>query len=130
MTKSSDNPVADPFADSSVSADLLVSFLKAFPGRAWIKDGAGRFVYASDSLLAAFGLTAEEVIGAADESKFPHYARSRSRRAELVLASGQPMRSTEVTKENGRRRYLFVVRFPLDFGGIHYVGGLAIEMTE
>jgi PAS domain S-box-containing protein len=130
MTNSSDNPVADPIADASVSADLLVSFLKAFPGRAWIKDGAGRFVYASDSLLAAFGLKREEVIGVADESRFPHYARSRTRRAQLVLSNRQPMRATEVTKENGQTKYLFVVRFPLDFGGAHYVGGLAIEMTE
>jgi PAS domain S-box-containing protein len=124
MTKSP--AVADP----SVSADLLVSFLKAFPGRAWIKDGAGRFVYASDSLLAAFGLTREEVIGTADDSRFPNYARSRARKAELVLSSGQPMRSTEVTKENGQTKYLFVVRFPLDFEGGRYVGGIAIEMTE
>src|SRR5579863_2831939 len=121
MTKSSATAVADP----SVSADLLVSFLKAFPGRAWIKDGAGRFVYASDSLLAAFGLKREEVIGVADESRFPHYARSRTRRAQLVLSNRQPMRATEVTKENGQTKYLFVVRFPLDFGGAHYVGGLA-----
>ena len=124
MTKSS--AVADP----SVSGDLLVSFLKAFPGRAWIKDGAGRFVYASDSLLAAFGLTREEVIGTADDSRFPNYARSRARKAESVLSSGQPMRSTEVTKENGQTKYLFVVRFPLDFEGGRYVGGIAIEMTE
>src|ERR1700719_3138172 len=126
MTKSSATAVADP----SVSADLLVSFLKAFPGRAWIKDGAGRFVYASDSLLAAFGLTREEVLGTADDSRFPNYARSRARRAEHVLSSGQPMRSTEVTKENGQTKYLFVVRFPLDFEGGRYVGGIAIEMTE
>jgi len=47
-----------------------------------------------------------------------------------VLSSGQPMRSTEVTKENGQTKYLFVVRFPLDFEGGRYVGGIAIEMTE
>jgi PAS domain-containing protein len=67
MAKSSDTPIAD----SSVSADLLISFLKSFPGRAWIKDSAGRYIYASDSLLAAFGLKREEVIGASDDSKFP-----------------------------------------------------------
>lgn len=126
MTKPSATAVSDP----SVSADLLVSFLKAFPGRAWIKDGAGRFVYASESLLASFGLKKEEVIGVADDSKFPNYARSRAKKAELVLSSGQPMRSTEVTNENGQTKYLFVVRFPLDFDGGHYVGGIAIEMTE
>ena len=88
------------------------------------------FVYASDSLLTAFGLTREEVLGTADDSRFPNYARSRARKAESVLSSGQPMRSTEVTKENGQTKYLFVVRFPLDFEGGRYVGGIAIEMTE
>jgi hypothetical protein len=63
MAKSSDTPIADP----SVSTDLLVSFLKSFPGRVWIKDSAGRYI-ASDSLLAAFGLTREEVLGASDDS--------------------------------------------------------------
>jgi PAS domain S-box-containing protein len=126
MTKTS----ATAVADLSIAADLLVAFLRAFPGRAWIKDGSGRFVYASDSLLAAFGLKREEVIGVADDSKFPNYARSRARKAQLVLSNGQPMRSTEVTRENGQTKYLFVVRFPLDFEGGHYVGGIAIEMTE
>jgi PAS domain S-box-containing protein len=126
MTKPSATAVPDP----SGSADLLLSFLKAFPGRAWIKDGAGRFIYASDSLLAAFGLKKEEVIGAVDDSKFPNYARSRANKAQLVLSSGQPTRSTEVTRENGQTKYLFVVRFPVDFEGGHYVGGIAIEMTE
>lgn len=126
MAETSDTPLAD----LSVSADLLVSFLKAFPGRAWIKDNEGRFVYASDSLLAAFALKREEVIGAADESKFPNYVRSRGRSERLAMSGGQPLRSTEVTRENGQRRYLFVVRFPIDFAGARYVGGLAIEMTE
>src|SRR5712692_8348612 len=126
MAKSFDTRITD----SSVSADLLVSFLKAFPGRAWIKDSAGRFVYASDSLLAAFALKREEVIGVGDESKFPNYARSRSKSDQLALSNGHPLRSTEVVRENGQRKYLFVVRFPIDFAAAHYVGGLAIEMTE
>jgi len=126
MAKSSDTPIADP----SVSPDLLVSFLKSFPGRAWIKDSAGRYIYASDSLLAAFALTREEVIGATNDSKFPSYARGRSRSDQLALSSGQPQRSTEVIREHGQSRYLFIVRFPIDSAEGRFVGGLAIEMTE
>jgi PAS domain S-box-containing protein len=126
MAKSPDTPIADP----SVSADLLVSFLKSFPGRAWIKDSAGRYIYASDSLLAAFGLTREEVVGAIDDSKFPSYAHGRSRSDQLALSSGQPQRSTEVIREHGQTRYLFIVRFPIDSPEGRFVGGLAIEMTE
>src|SRR5882757_1226858 len=126
MAKSSDTPIAD----QSVSADLLVSFLKSFPGRAWIKDSAGRYIYASDSLLAAFGLTREEVLGATDDSRFPYYARSRSRNDQLALSSGQPQQTTELIRENGQAKYLFVVRFPIDSAEGRFVGGLAIEMTE
>ncbi len=126
MAKSSDTPIADP----SASTDLLVSFLKSFPGRAWIKDSAGRYIYASDSLLAAFGLAREEVIGATDDSRFPGYARARSRSDQLALSSGQPQRSTEVIREHGQTRYLFIVRFPIDSAEGRFVGGLAIEMTE
>jgi len=126
MAKSSDTPIAD----SSVSADLLISFLKSFPGRAWIKDSSGRYIYASDSLLAAFGLKREEVIGASDDSKFPYYARSRGRSDQLTLSSGQPRQTTELIRENGQAKYLFVVRFPIDSAEGRFVGGLAIEMTE
>jgi len=126
MAKSSDTPIADP----SVSADLLVSFLKSFPGRAWIKDSAGRYIYASDSLLAAFELTREEVVGATDDSRFPGYARGRTRSDHLALSSGQPQRSTEVIREHGQTRFLFIVRFPIDSVEGRFVGGLAIEMTE
>jgi PAS domain S-box-containing protein len=126
MAKSSDTPIAD----LSVSADLLVLFLKSFPGRAWIKDSAGRYIYASDSLLAAFGLTREEVVGATDDSKLPYYARRRSRSDQLALSSGQPQQTTELIRENGQAKYLFVVRFPIDSAEGRLVGGLAIEMTE
>ena len=126
MAKSSDTPIAD----SSVSADLLISFLKSFPGRAWIKDSSGRYIYASDSLLAAFGLKREEVIGASDDSKFPYYARSRGRSDQLTLSSGQPRPTTELIRENGQAKYLFVIRFPIDSAEGRFVGGLAIEMTE
>lgn len=123
-------PSDTSFLDSSVPADLLISFMKAFPGRAWIKDNAGRFVYASDSLLAAFALGRDEVIGSDDESKFPRYARSRGRSDHLALLNGQTLRSTELVNENGQRRYLYVVRFPLDFAGQRLIGGWAVEMTE
>jgi PAS domain S-box-containing protein len=126
MAKSSDTQIAD----QSVSADLLVSFLKSFPGRAWIKDSAGRYIYASDSLLAAFGLKREEVVGATDDSKFPYYARSRGRSDQLTLSSGQPRQTTELIRENGQAKYLFVIRFPIDSAEGRFVGGLAIEMTE
>ncbi|HWN56982.1 MAG TPA: PAS domain-containing protein, partial [Methylomirabilota bacterium] len=126
MAKSSDTSIAD----QSVSADLLVSFLKSFPGRAWIKDSAGRYIYASDSLLAAFGLTREEVLGATDDSRFPYYARSRSRNDQLALSTGQPQQTTELIRESGQAKYLFVVRFPIDSAEGRFVGGLAIEMTE
>ena len=126
MAKTADTPIAD----SSVSADLLVSFLKSLPGRAWIKDSAGRYIYASDTLLAAFGLTREEVIGATDDSRFPSYTRGRSRSDQLALSSGQPQRSTEFIREHGQTRYLFIVRFPIDSTEGRFVGGLAIEMTE
>src|SRR5258708_34016888 len=119
MSKSSDTSIAD----SSTSTDFLVSFLKSFPGRAWIKDGAGRYIYASDSLLAAFGLTREEVVGATDESRFPSYARGRRRSDQLALSSAQPQRSTAVIREHGQTRNSSIVRFPVDSPEGGSVGG-------
>jgi PAS domain S-box-containing protein len=110
-------------------------FLEHLPGLAWVKDGAGRYVYANRAALEAFGRTLEELVGRFDEEIFPRETAALFRANDLrAIESGTVLRTIERLEHgNGTMHHAMVSKFPLrgggEAGGV-MVGGIAIDITE
>ena len=58
-------------------------FMQHLPGLAWIKDGQGRYVFANDAAVRAFGKQREELYGRTDEEVFPAKTAAQFRENDL-----------------------------------------------
>lgn len=107
-------------------------FMKNLSGLAWVKDLKGRYVYANDDALAAFGKSKEELYGKTDDEIFPPET------AAQFKANDQTALETGVSKEvetlrwpDGRLHYSLVTKFAMknDKGDPALVGGMAVDIT-
>lgn len=109
------------------------AFMDHSPAVAWIKDEEGRYVYASEPLARLLGKSADDILGRTDTEFWPpEMARQFQANDAKVLASGEPLETTEVSPgSHGDTRHWMVLKFPIeDHSGRRYVGGVAMEVTE
>jgi PAS domain S-box-containing protein len=109
-------------------------FMQHLPGLAWLKDSQGRYVYANDDAVRAFGVPREALYGRTDEEVFPPDTaaafRGHDRRA---LESGAGVRAIETLEHpDGTVHHSLVSKFPIPSpeGENALVGGMAIDITD
>ncbi len=117
-------------------------FMQHLPGLAWIKDSRGRYVYANDDAMRAFGAARDTLYGRTDDEVFPPETaalfRENDRRA---LESGAGIRTIESLEHaDGTVRHSLVSKFPIPIPGTDpgendgqgevLVGGMAIDITD
>jgi PAS domain S-box-containing protein len=114
------------------SEGRFAGFMAHLPGLAWIKDAQGRYAFANDAALRAFGASREALYGRTDEEVFPpetaRQFRDNDRRA---LEAGQ-VRTVETLAQAGEPHHSLVSKFaiPDPAGGPPSVGGVAIDVTD
>ena len=108
------------------------AFMKFFPGVAFIKDRAGKYLYLSDS-LKALGMEAVNAVGQTDEQIWPRHLSERFQRQDRdVLESGQSFRVTEdLPLQDGTHQWT-VYKFPIldETGAPQWIGGIGVDDTE
>src|SRR5437588_12126610 len=101
------------------------------PGLAWIKDGRGRYAFANDAALRAFGATRERLYGRTDEEVFPPETAEQFRENDRRALQAGEVRAIETLEQEGEVRHSLVSKFaiPDPAGGPPSVGGVAIDVT-
>ena len=108
--------------------------MQHLPGLAWIKDRQGRYVFANDAAVKAFGTPRSELYGRTDEEVFPAKTAAQFRENDLrALAGGAGVQVIETLEhEDGVLHHSLVSKFPIPGpdGETALVGGMAIDVTE
>lgn len=109
-------------------------FMQQLPGLAWIKDGAGRYVYANDAAERAFGIRVTELLGRTDRELFPpETAAQFEEQDRRALDSEAGIQTIEALRHpDGTVHHSLVSKFPIAGreGEDIVVGGVAIDITE
>ena len=111
----------------------FAGFMKHFPGLAWIKDAAGRYVFANEEALKVFGATREELYGKTDKEIFaPERADRFVHNDQRVVASSSAIKVVEMLEQPDGVHYSLVTKFPIPVPGSNHIliGGTAIDVTE
>jgi PAS domain S-box-containing protein len=109
--------------------------LDQVPAYVYMKDRDSRYTYGNAQVLALFGVTAEELPGAADERFFPPETVALLREIDLrVLAGHDSREELSVNEPDGRVRHYVEVKSPLrdaaDPSVTTGVLGITIDLTE
>lgn len=117
-----------------LSEQRFSRFMQHLPGLAWIKDIAGRYVYANDAAEKAFQKNRNELYGKTDEEVFPPATAAQFRKNDQqAISSGLGVQVIEELEHgDGVRRTSLVTKFPIGDrdGQISLVGGMSIDITE
>ncbi|MBY0513388.1 MAG: PAS domain-containing protein [Gemmataceae bacterium] len=109
-------------------------FMEHLPGLAWIKDLAGRYLFANGAAERAFGTPRAGLYGKTDEEVFPPETAARfrenDRRAAETPAGVQVVET--LAHPDGSVHHSLVSKFPIPGpdGRPALVGGVAIDATE
>lgn len=109
------------------------AFMAASPATAWIKDDAGRLVYANAAWEHAFGVAPQAWSGRTVADLLPTaMATALQAHDEQVKITGQPVESIETTHTAGdTERHWQTVQFLLSApDGDEQVAGIAIDITR
>ncbi len=110
-----------------------IAFLNNSLTIAWMKDAEGRMIYLSPNYERRFQVTLAEWRGKRDAELWPVEIAEEFRRNDLaVLANEKPIEvMEEATNPDGSRSWWLNCKFPFtDAGGVRYVGGLGVDITE
>jgi diguanylate cyclase (GGDEF)-like protein/PAS domain S-box-containing protein len=109
------------------------SFMNHNPSVAFMKDEAGRYVYANESLEQLFNVKLADLKGKTDFDWLPEATARQVRENDAtVMATGQALEVIEMVPTlDGTLYYWLVFKFPFeDLTGRKYVGGVAVNITE
>ncbi len=116
------------------SSELRFSrFMQSLPGLAWIKDLEGRYIYANDGAIRAFGRDRAALYGRTDAELFPaETAAQFLENDHKALACPEGVLTVETLEQEGVLRHSLVSKFPMSGtdGKPVLVGGIAIDITE
>jgi PAS domain S-box-containing protein len=116
------------------SDERFARFMRHLPGLAWIKDAAGRYVFANDAAAKAFQMSADDLIGKTDNDVFHADTAAQfienDRRALDSEAGIQTIET--LTHPDGELHYSLVSKFPIPGpeGSPPLIGGMAIDVTS
>jgi PAS domain S-box-containing protein len=115
------------------SESRFTRFMQHLPGLAWVKDMAGRYVFANDAAVRAFGTSREQLYGRTDEEIFPSDTAAVFREHDQeALASGGVQTVETLRHPDGSVHSSIVNKFPVPdpSGTPTLVGGVAIDVTD
>jgi PAS domain S-box-containing protein len=108
-------------------------FMQHLPGLAWIKDEAGRYVFANAAAHKAFQVSPTGLYGKTDAEVFPQTtARQFHQNDQLALANEAGIQTVEMLQhEDGTVHYSLVNKFPIPVDKQSVlIGGMAIDVTD
>lgn len=111
----------------------FTAFMENSPAIAFMKDTAGRILYANSAWARILGRAPRDWQGKDEFALFPPAVAARLRDADrATLAAGRAQTIVEqVPAGNAQIREMLVVKFPFaDEKGTQFVGGMAIDITE
>lgn len=111
----------------------LRDLMDAAPVVAFVKDADGRYLYANPYLLAIFGeQMGLDWYGKTDADLWPDEVADRLRSNDAaVLAGGDYQVFSQVMPLTASSHRLLMLKFPIPAeGGIVYLGGIGIDLTE
>lgn len=113
--------------------ELFEAFLNHSPVVAFMKDEAGRYVYANERMANMFRFSFDQLKGKTDLSYLPEdVAESIGKNDRLVLSTGQTVETMETvpTPDNISRHWM-VIKFPFTNAKKRkFVCGVAIDVTK
>lgn len=115
------------------SEERFARFMQHLPGLAWVKDREGRYVFANDAALNAFGRSRNDVYGKTDKDLFSaETAAQFQQNDQQALADGSGVRVIETLEHDDGIHHSIVSKFPIPGrdGRPAVVGGVAIDITE
>ncbi len=109
-------------------------FMQHLPGLAWIKDEAGRYVFANAAAQKAFQVSASELYGKTDSEVFVEDTAGQFQaNDQLALANEAGIQTVETLEhEDGTLHFSLVNKFPIRGvdGSATLIGGMAIDVTD
>jgi PAS domain S-box-containing protein len=112
----------------------FVRFMEHLPGLAWIKDAAGKYVYANDAASNAFQIPTKDLYGKTDADVFrPDTAEQFQQNDQRALTSDAGIQTVEtLEQEDGAIHFSLVNKFPIPGpeGTATLVGGMAFDITD
>lgn len=109
------------------------AFMDNSPSAAFLKDEAGRYLYANCTFERMFRVPRDEIWGKTDRDLLPADIAARVRANDLaVLTENRPVELTEAmpVPDGGQREWM-VFKFPItEANGRRLLGGIAIDVTE
>jgi PAS domain S-box-containing protein len=114
------------------SEERFSRFMSHLGGNAWIKDQAGRYIFANDALARIADKRMDEILGKTDVELFGAEAAAlytKNDRVALEDAAGLTTREYLVDHW-GTMRHFLVSKFPINTDEKTYVGGIAIDDTQ
>lgn len=114
------------------SEERFEALLDHSPTVAFIKDAAGRYVYANEPFRSLFLGAASQVLGKTDADLFPPEVASQLQANDAAaLASDQTLQVLEMRPgPEGQLRPWLMVKFPFRSGsGVHFLGGVGLDGT-
>jgi len=127
------NKVQDLRVSLQTQTDLFTTFMDNGRIFAWMRNEAGKYVYANSPYLKILGLSADDLYGKTVDDRWPPDVAERFRANDAkVLASGQPIEVLEpATDTDGNPCTWLNVKFPFRSpDGRTYVGGIGIDVTK
>jgi PAS domain S-box-containing protein len=121
-------PQADARALVAPFADLMMDA----PVVAFVKDAAGRYVFANPYLLASLGhLLGDAWYGTTDADLWPADVAAGIRAADRAVTGGGALKAISQTMPfvDGPHD-LLILKFPLALDGRVFLGGVGVDMTE
>lgn len=118
----------------TASEQRLFTILESVNSLIFLKDTAGRYLFANRRVRELFGVSMEEIVGAGDDRFFDAETLARLRAADArVLREGSTLRSEETTTNRaGESATFLTVKLPLrnDAGEIYALCGISTDITE
>ena len=116
----------------SESERRFALFMDNLPGVAFMKDVKGRYIYVNESLQSIIGKDVDCIGKTDDEIWPPSIAAQFKENDRIVIETGQPLQTIQITPTPTGSSYWLVSKFPiLDKNEeIVMVGGAAVDITE
>ncbi len=114
------------------SEERFQSFMKHFPGSAYIKDAEDRIVYCNESFAAITGNTATDLIGkTTEEYTLPELVAKFKEENKLVLSQNQPMSFEHTFPTPAGTSYWLTYKFPIPkANNLADIGTISFDNTD
>lgn len=115
------------------SETRFVSFMQYFPGHTWMKDSAGKYLYANPTVLKTLQKDLNQVLSRSSEELFPPDVADVFRKNDdWVIQHGESLQVVETGPSPQGSRHYLVHKFPIEGrdGEPRIVGGIALDITE